>query len=107
MAENVSLPRWLIISILGAVLPGIFGGIIGLGAFMWSVSNQITRIDERGQNQEITIKRVESQGRLNDEHQRQLENQFAEFNGWQRGQANERYRPRDPHNESSGNPPSQ
>lgn len=89
MAENVVLPRWLVVCVIGAVLPAIFGLLVGLGAFMWSISNTVTRIDERQSVQDYKIRQTEVQGKLNEEHLRQAQIDFATLNGWQKGRAGE------------------
>lgn len=85
MAENVTLPRWLVI----AVMPSIMALLVGLGAFMWSVSTTLARMDERQAVTDYKLNQAERQNKLNDEHLRQTQIDFATLSGWQRGQAGE------------------
>lgn len=98
MAENVTLPRWLLITVLGAVLPSIFGLLFVIGGFLIWVGNTISRMDERQladrAAQSEKVKPIERQGLLNDEHLRELQLDQARFEGWSKGRAGEGYTPR-------------
>lgn len=101
MNEMVPLPRWLVI----AVLPTLLTLLLGLFGFAWSISNAISRIDQRGIDQDRMIREIDIRSKLNDEHERALEIEFATFNGWQRGRAGEQYQPHGPRRDDSHDQP--
>lgn len=101
MNETIALPRWLVI----AVLPTLLLVVLALFGFLWSTNAAITRIDQRGIDQDRIIKEIDTRNKLTDEHERQLEKDFAEFNGWQRGRAGEQYRAAPPRRDDRNDQP--
>lgn len=82
-ADTVPVPKWVFVIFLGV--------LVAVGGFLYKKLDDVgdrmirveTKQDSMSDNLNDRLKPIERQGLLNDEHQRELENKFAEFKGSQ------------------------